>query len=517
MSAVLAGAPPSRPRRPGRDPRAVARELRILLAFRLSAGGRDPRRSVALIVLLALGLGLGVPVAVAVLAPTDFVGRAVAITPAVWFLFLLAAVVGALASSGGREVLSRREALAFPVSSTVDQLGALVLTPLNVAWSLQACIVLAATAYTVGPQWYLVPALIAALVWIMAATGVAFLLGWCAELARTYPAGPLALRFGAALSVAGLAALFWAGGVGQALDSLPTVTLFLSAVSTEPVRYALTQFLVAGLGIAALLAAVPIGERLERRPTPVESGHETRSHRRRQDATAELTASVVVDVRSILRSPPLRRGLVLLMATPLLVAALFPLPWVGVVVLPALVASGTALLHGVNVVALDGRGAVWRESLPHHADTTLVGRLVALGVLCGGSSLLVVTVAGLRTGTPSDAELIGVGLAVIVATAQVVSRCARWSLRHPYPTELRRPRDTPAPPAAMASYSVRLSASTTGGAVVLGVAMTLDSTALCVSSAALLLAPSLWRLAVAFRDHSRTETRSRVAAAVVGN
>ena len=32
------------------------RELRILLRFRLSAGGRDPRRAVTLIVGLALGL-----------------------------------------------------------------------------------------------------------------------------------------------------------------------------------------------------------------------------------------------------------------------------------------------------------------------------------------------------------------------------------------------------------------------------------------------------------------------------
>ena len=47
---------------------------------------------------------------------------------------------------------------------------------------------------------------------------------------------------------------------------------------------------------------------------------------------------------------------------------------------------------------------------------------------------------------PAPGELTAAVVAVPVATLQVVSRCARWSVRHPYPADLRRGRDTPAPP-----------------------------------------------------------------------
>ena len=40
------------------------------------------------------------------------------------------------------------------------------------------------------------------------------------------------------------------------------------------------------------------------------------------------------------------------------------LPWSSMTVLPGLVASGGALLYGVNAWCLDARGSLWRESLP---------------------------------------------------------------------------------------------------------------------------------------------------------
>ncbi len=202
--------------------------------------------------------------------------------------------------------------------------------------------------------------------------------------------------------------------------------------------------------LLAVVAAVPVADALVRRPTPLEQAGETRSRARTRAPAGGFRAAVRTDVRSILRSPPLRRGLVLLLATPVAVSLLLPLPWVGIAVLPALVASGAALMHGVNVVALDGRGALWRESLPHDPDVTFAGRLVALSVLCGGSAVLLVLLAGLRATPPTPGELTAAAVAVPVATAQVVSRCARWSVRHPYPADLRRGRDTPAPPVAMA-------------------------------------------------------------------
>ena len=517
MSAVLAGAPPSRPRRPGRDPRAVARELRVLLVFRLSAGGRDPRRSVALIVLLALGLGVGVPVGVAVWAPRGYVDDVIVLSPTLWTFVLVSSVVASLASAGGRELLPRREAVALPVSPTADQLGALLLTPLNVAWTVQAVGILGAAGYVVGFTPMLLTALPATLLWLVAATALAQLLGWMAELARTYAYGPALLRLGAGTAGMASLAVVVSGGAGAVLDDLPTTQVYVGSIATEAWRYAATQTAVAVVGLVSLVAAVPIAERLERRPTPTEAAGETRQRRRRDASDRRLSAAIVTDVRSILRSPPLRRGLVLLLATPVAVSLLLQLPWVGITILPALVASGAALMHGVNVVALDGRGALWRESLPHDPDTTLAGRLAALAVLCGGSASLLVLLAGLRAAPPSAGELVAAMVAVPVATAQVVSRCARWSTQNPYPADLRRARDTPAPPLAMARYSLQLSVATTLGALLVSTGAVLNSPQLSVALGALLILPSTVRLVRALRQHRRLGVRSRVAATVIGS
>ena len=72
---------------------------------------------------------------------------------------LVIAIVSAAASGGGRELLPREQAVAFPVSPTTDHLGALLMAPLNIAWLLQGWTMLGATSYAVGPG-PLVPALL---------------------------------------------------------------------------------------------------------------------------------------------------------------------------------------------------------------------------------------------------------------------------------------------------------------------------------------------------------------------
>ena len=61
-----------------------------------------------------------------------------ALLPSLCLGFLVLAVLTAVASAGGREVVPRDQAVAFPVSTTTDHLGALLLAPLNIAWLLQA-------------------------------------------------------------------------------------------------------------------------------------------------------------------------------------------------------------------------------------------------------------------------------------------------------------------------------------------------------------------------------------------
>ena len=521
MSAVLAGAPPSRPRRPGRDPRAVARELRVLLVFRLSAGGRDPRRSVALIVLLALGLGVGVPVGVAVwiarLTGADNRFDAQLLTPTAWTAFLLTATLAAISGAGGRELLSRDRAVAFPVSAAADHLGALALTPLNVAWSIQAVGLLSLTAFSLGWTQVLLPALVATALWIAASTAVGQLIGWFTELVRTLRFGRPALWALTAASTSGALVVVISGRSIATLDRLPTTAVYVGSLVTSPGRYVLTQLTVVLVTAVCVVVAVPLVELLSRRPTLDRNRHEARHHRRSVVDTSTFRTAVVMDVRSVLRSPPLCRGLVLLVLTPLGVAVLVELPWSGVLLLPALVAAGTSLLYGVNAAALDGRGALWRESLPEQPHVRFWARTTAMAMMGGASAALVVGAAAVRsTSTPSRPETVAAVAAVVVATTQVVSHCALWTLQHPFASGLQHPRDTPAPPARMAAYSLRLSATTTLGALVLVAAALGGRTSAVLATALVMVLPGAFRLARAHRMYLRPDVRARVASTVSG-
>lgn len=500
--------------RAGREPRAVLREVGVLLRFLSCVGGRDPRRTVAAVLGAALLLVVVVPVVVAAWAPRQLTSDVLLLSPALWSFVLVVSVGASLASGGGRELLPRAGSV-FPVSPTADHLGALLLSPLNIAWSIQAALLLAATGYVVGLRWALVGALLATVMWLVAATTVAQLLGWGAELVRTYRHGRSALWGLVAAGVVTSALLVRSGRAGGVLDQLPTAEVYVGAFA-GPLRYTVTQLGVLLVAVVAFLAAVPVVERLQRRPAPSPPEDGKRRFPRTGAPRSELQAAVRLDLRSVLRSPPLRRGLTLLLGAPLLVVVVAPLPWLAITLLPGLLGAGTALLYGVNAVGLDGRGAAWRESLPHRPDVTLVGRLLALTLLCGGSSALLVVVAALSAVPPNAAEVTAVVVAVVVATAQVVSRCAVWSIRSPYPAELRRPRDTPAPPVAMAGYSVRLSVACTLAALGIATGAVLADGALSVAVGSALLVPSMLRLRRAFRRHQDLAVRAAVAATVGG-
>ncbi len=57
---------------------------------------------------------------------------------------LALSVFSAVASGGGRELIAREKAVAFPISPATDHLGALIMAPLNIAWLIQAWVLLGA-------------------------------------------------------------------------------------------------------------------------------------------------------------------------------------------------------------------------------------------------------------------------------------------------------------------------------------------------------------------------------------
>ena len=130
-------------------------------------------------------------------------------------------------------------------------------------------------------------------------------------------------------------------------------------------------------------------------------------------------------------------------------------------ILPGLVASGGVLLFGVNSWCLDGRGALWRDSLPVSAGLVFVSRVAVLLEILLFATGSPCCWRSLRAGLPTVSQLVAVLCATVVVTVQVVATSLRWSVRRPYAVDLRSSRATPAPPLVMVGYSSRLALSTT--------------------------------------------------------
>jgi hypothetical protein len=192
-----------------------------------------------------------------------------------------------------------------------------------------------------------------------------------------------------------------------------------------------------------------------------EARMETDQHAPRPLPRSVLGLLIRADRASVWRSVPMRRGVLVLAIGPGLVAVFGNLPWSSMTILPGLVASGGALLFGVNAWCLDGRGALWRENLPVPASALFDARAWVLTEFLAAASLITIGIGALRAGVPNAVEFSALVCTLLVVLLQVVGASMRWSQAHPYPVDLRSARATPAPPAAMVGYSARLAVSTT--------------------------------------------------------
>lgn len=464
--------------------RALA-DVRHLLWFRRAT---VRRRRAAALALAALGL---VTVAAAVLPPllvaTDELDRFV--RPAL-VAVVLVAVTGAIAGGGGRELLARDPAAVHPISPVSDHLGALLLAPLSAGWLIQAWGLLGLASAVAGPGGPPV-----AVAWLVAATALAQAVGWAGEYLRRR--GVLAW-FAAPLAGLGvLPAPFVAEAIGDgpAAQSLAALALLAATVP-----------LVAAGAVLAVVTA-----RLVPRD---EARRETADHAPRSLPRSDLALLRRTDRASVWRSVPLRRGTYLLALTPGAVALAGGLAWSDLVLLPGLVASGCVLLFGVNLWCLDGRGMLWRESLPVAPRTVLLARALVLTEVLAGAGTATLLLGALRAGRPTTAELLAVVLALLVVVAQSLSAALRWSLAHPYAVDLRSARATPAPPLAMVGYSLRLAVTTTLSGLLLAGLAGVGRTDLVALSAAVLLAVAASRILWSARRWSDPGRRAAVVAVV---
>ena len=152
--------------------------------------------------------------------------------------------------------------------------------------------------------------------------------------------------------------------------SVPTVWLVVGGVDGFSWRWALTVAVEVAVVVAATLLGVVPAHLAARRTARDELRVESETREARPNPRSDLLALVRTDRSSVWRTVPMRRGMVGARDRPR-PGRRSPATCRGttMTILPGLVASGGALLFGVNAWCLDGRGgAVAREPAGLAAD-----------------------------------------------------------------------------------------------------------------------------------------------------
>ncbi len=496
-------------------------DLGSLLAFRRSGTSRTGQRRMRLagtvVLLLTIAAVLG-PAYLGGETPRPRSGQMIALLPSMCLGFLVLAIFTSIASAGGRELVPREQAVVFPVSTTTDHFGALLLAPLNIAWMAQAWALLGVTAYALGPRGlclYELPVLL----WILTATAVAQVVGWFAEGVRRGPGGIVVFRVVVVVLALAAGALVVTGRLTWMLDHSPTTRILVMVLDGQAHRWlpwgtGIVTLAVVGLA-AGVLGALPARWALDR-PMREELRLESGRYEARTMPGSDFMMLLRIDRAAVWRSVPLRRGLMVLALMPGAVAVAGHLEWQMLTILPGLVASGGALLFGVNTWCLDGRGALWRDSLPVQPRVVFLARAVVLleVLLCSAAATLVL--AALRAGRPTAGEIAALLCSTLVVCTQVVAAGMRWSIARPFSVDLRSARATPAPPVVMASYSARLALATTVTGLTFSGLAELDDVRYALIIAVLMLLWSGWRLERAAQRWDDPVVRSRVVSVVSG-
>lgn len=495
------------------DARRAVTDVAHLLRFRATRG--FPRWLLVVLPVITVVVAVAPALVDGAGARDGAAFEALVFLPSAFLLFAGLNLASAAVSGGGRELLAREQSVAFPVSPTTDHLGALLLAPLNTAYLIQAWSLLGLAAFGAGPE-RLPAALAVTVTWILCCTAGAQAVAWSVETVRRSAHGQITLRGLAVVIGAGILSLHLLDRLVPILDRAPTVDLVITVSSGSVARVVLTSLVLVLATVAlAWLGAWPArtaSRSLPRDELRVETGNATP----RPMARTMLGALIRTDRVSVWRAVPMRRGLVVLALGPGLVAVLGDLDWETMTILPGLVASGGALLYGVNAWCLDGRGILWRESLPVPPSAVFDSRAYVLAEFLTVGSLATVLLGFVRAGVPGVGEFAALIGAVLVVTVQVVAAAMRWSLARPFAVDMRSARATPAPPAVMVGYSARLAVSTTFVGVFFSLLSRLEDPTVTIVVALLMIAWSGGRLLLTRRDWIDPHRRVRVTTTVVG-
>ena len=153
--------------------------------------------------------------------PGPTAGNLALITPTLFLVFLVLAVVAPLAAGGGNSLFPEDQLVAFPVRSSTQYWGSTALAPLNLAWSVQVVVLIAGiTVVTRGAA--LVPVAVGtALLFITAATLTGQSVGWVIVGARATRTGRVIVWSIGGILVLAAAWIWRTDAWGAALDASP--------------------------------------------------------------------------------------------------------------------------------------------------------------------------------------------------------------------------------------------------------------------------------------------------------
>jgi hypothetical protein len=391
------------------------------------------------------------------------------LAPSAYLAVALLTLAAPLIAGGGQELFPPGQLDPYPVTARTHYLASLMLTPLNLAWTTQLVALVGLTTFVsdTGPGLGL--SVLTCLVFVAAVTLLGQAFAWFVMGIRARAWGRRLTSVMAAVLVVAAALTALTGHISTVLDHAPTTWVVLGAVDGAaggaPSAYRSWAMVTSTLLVAAWVC-YRLGLRSSawslRQPTRAGGAAEIRSVRRRRQSPSGLRAHLAIDRASVWRSSSLRRGLLVLGILPGAASALAGLQWPSLVMLPGLVAAGAGLLFGVNAFCLDGTGALWLASLPGDDRVLFRAKAQVVSEVCLVAMILAVVAGLLRSSRPpTAAEVVALVGCALVSVSRVVATCMRLSLERPHRADLNGPRDTPAPPGAMAAYSVRLAVSTT--------------------------------------------------------
>jgi hypothetical protein len=413
-------------------------------------------------------------------APRERTFDVLLLAPSAYLTVALLTLLGPLVAGGGQELFPTGQLDAYPVTSRTQFLTSVVLTPLNIAWTTQLVALVGMTAFVSNSGPGLGLSVLTCLLFLGAVTLAGHALAWFIVGLRQRAWGRRASWSAALVLAAAVTTTAVAGDISTLLDKAPTTWVVIGAINGAAGGAAayrnwatVTWTLLVAAWVAYRVGLHACAWSL-RQPTGTGTS-DTQPVRRRGQSPSALRAHLAVDRASVWRSSSLRRGLLVLGILPGAVSALADLDWASLVMLPGLVAAGAGLLFGVNAFCLDGTGALWLASQPGDVRVLFRAKAQIVGEVCAVAVALAVVAGAVRAErAPTAAEGVALVACALVSVSRVVATCMRLSLVRPHHAQLLGPRDTPAPPGAMAAYSVRLAVSTTLVAVLFSAASQAD-------------------------------------------